>query len=383
MPEYFFVLGRDPNLAAAELVSYLAVRDISYEISLVHKNIALVRAHDINLTKAVADLGGTVKAGLVIARVPASADDQTKTLDNYPFWTDSGNKLNWTVSTFDGNKKTENLLKSYFKKRFKDEKLKAMWKSEPRPWELVAWKAGLEIVSFSHEKETYIGKTVAVSDLRSVQRRDLGRPAQKPEIAISIRLARILINLSGAKPGTRLLDPFCGIGTILQEALLKGIESIGIDIDAENVAAAKRNIEWFTDNYGVNTRWTAGLGNATELHEIFDKETISAIATEPYLGPLLKSAPTEAQAKKIISELSLLYKNFLIAAHAVLAPGGRMAIIFPRFTVKKRAIEVQIDQMAKDAGFELWQPTEMKIFPYLYTSEQKKLDRLIYVLVKQ
>jgi len=382
MPDYFFVLGRDPVLAFAELESYLATRGIDYNIFLLHETVALVTAHEIELSKAVNELGGTVRAGLVIAKMPLDAKEPDKILDKYPFWTGSGNRLNWTISVLDDNKQMETFLKDYLKRRFKEEKLKAMWKSEPRPWELSGWKHGLEIVSFFDGKQICVGKTFAVFDPRAVQKRDLGRPVQKPEIAVSLRMARILINLAGAKPGKRLLDPFCGIGTIIQETLLAGIAAKGIDLEPANVAAAKQNLEWFTKNYNVKTEWSVDVGNATELPENFERDSIDAIATEPYLGPLLKGRPTPAEAKRILSELTPLYKDFLIAAHAVLSQGGRIAAIFPVFDTGKDMLEIPIEKMAKDVGFELWQPIK-KAFPYLYTSEKKKLDRLIYVLVKR
>ncbi|MBU5558067.1 MAG: hypothetical protein KQA33_03295, partial [Candidatus Aenigmarchaeota archaeon] len=323
----------------------------------------------------------TVKAGLIVAKLSKNMDELEKVLDNYPFWTGAGNKINWSVCVLDKDKEMEIFLKNYFKKRFKAEKLKAIWKPAPRPWELAAWKAGLEIVSFFDGKEMCIGKTLTVFNPRAVARRDLGRPEQKPEIAISLRLARILINLSGAKAGAMLLDPFCGIGTILQEALLAGIRAAGIDIDPANIAMAKRNLEWFTKKYDIATEWSVNVGNATELPEMFERNSVNAIATEPYLGPLLKARPTEAEAKRIISELNLLYKDFLMAAHAVLAPGGRIASVFPCFKTDNALIEIPVADIAQKIGFKLWQPTK-KTFPYLYTDERKKIDRLIYVLVK-
>ena len=90
----------------------------------------------------------------------------------------------------------------------------------------------------------------------------------------------------------------------------------------------------------------------------------------------MKSRPTESEARKIIADLLPLYRDFLAAAYAVLAKGGRMAVVFPRFS---QATELPIEKMAKNLGFTLWRDD---ILPYLYTSEGKKLDRLIFVLVK-
>ncbi|MGI0091957.1 MAG: hypothetical protein ACREBS_09625, partial [Nitrososphaerales archaeon] len=64
--------------------------------------------------------------------------------------------------------------------------------------------------------------SVAASDVPGFESRDFTRSYQDPTITISPRLARILVNLAmKSKTGT-LLDPFCGLGTILQEGLVCG-----------------------------------------------------------------------------------------------------------------------------------------------------------------
>lgn len=45
-----------------------------------------------------------------------------------------------------------------------------------------------------------------------------------------------MINISGIKEGV-LLDPFCGIGSILQEAVLMGFDIRGVDIDKNCIDA--------------------------------------------------------------------------------------------------------------------------------------------------
>ncbi|MCG2719179.1 MAG: site-specific DNA-methyltransferase, partial [Nanoarchaeota archaeon] len=82
-------------------------------------------------------------------------------------------------------------------------------------------------------------------------KRDLTRPKQRPKHMISIRLARILINLSGAVEDSVLLDPFCGYGILLQEAMLMGLNVFGIDRSYECVNASEINIRWLKKKYNV------------------------------------------------------------------------------------------------------------------------------------
>ena len=79
--------------------------------------------------------------------------------------------------------------------------------------------------------EILLGIAEQIYDSTGVKNRDMNKPVRREALAISPRLSKILINLSEAKPHDKLLDPFCGIGGILAEALIKRINVHGIDKD--------------------------------------------------------------------------------------------------------------------------------------------------------
>ena len=54
-------------------------------------------------------------------------------------------------------------------------------------------------------------------------------------------VAAALLSLAGVRPGTRVLDPCCGAGTILIEAEAVQAEGWGGDIDLQIVKAAQNN----------------------------------------------------------------------------------------------------------------------------------------------
>lgn len=62
------------------------------------------------------------------------------------------------------------------------------------------------------------------------------------------QLTKALVNISGAQPGERILDPFCGSGTALLEGMLNGFASYGCDMHplAAKIARAKTGI-FFVD----------------------------------------------------------------------------------------------------------------------------------------
>ena len=57
------------------------------------------------------------------------------------------------------------------------------------------------------------------------------------------RMARTLVNLSLAKAGTTILDPFCGTGGILIEAEMIGLHAVGSDFDPAMILGSKENVK--------------------------------------------------------------------------------------------------------------------------------------------
>jgi tRNA G10 N-methylase Trm11 len=173
-------------------------------------------------------------------------------------------------------------------------------------------------------KNCYFGETVAVSNPFAFKKRDMGRPVQRPELSISPSRARILVNLSQAHES--VLDPFCGIGTIGQEALLAGIPKIYLsDVDKRAVDWTRKNMEWSQKTLKRKSAVTVVALDARNL----SFRGVEAIATEPDLGPKLRYRPSKSDAEQITSYLTDLYHAFFRSAYNVLKDNGRIAITLP------------------------------------------------------
>ena len=57
------------------------------------------------------------------------------------------------------------------------------------------------------------------------------------------RMARALLNSFGLYAGATVLDPFCGSGTMLLEACLLGIDSVGVDINSFSCLISRAKVE--------------------------------------------------------------------------------------------------------------------------------------------
>jgi DNA modification methylase len=97
------------------------------------------------------------------------------------------------------------------------------------------------------------------------------------------QLARSLFNLADLKAGNRILDPFCGSGTVPLEAYLNGLEGIGFDINplAVKIARAKTDIllvePYLRDR--LLARFQQQIGTMAPLRDmtVFPSEAISEI----------------------------------------------------------------------------------------------------------
>jgi tRNA G10 N-methylase Trm11 len=64
--------------------------------------------------------------------------------------------------------------------------------------------------------------------------------------ALSTRVARAVVNIAVPNPtGIKAIDPCCGIGTVLVEAISMGIDIVGSDINPLVTGGARKNIAYF------------------------------------------------------------------------------------------------------------------------------------------
>ena len=283
--KYLFVLGRNRELSIEEINNYLEkIGNLIISSYSKQEGLLLDLKYPIN-KDAINDLGGTIAIGEVLA-------EKISDLDLKEVYTGTKNNLAYTILDICGNQEE---LKEYLKIRFKQEKRKSSFKpirNSPKVHE--------EYFCF----ENYIGRIIQKCDYKSLEERDMKKPARRESLAISPRLAKIMINLSQVKENETLLDPFCGIGVILQEALLQKIKVIGIDKDKEAVKGTRKNLEWFKFS--------------EKNYKIFNLDSrkcemphANVIVSEPDLGEILKKSPSKTKAKKILENFEDLIINVL------------------------------------------------------------------------
>src|SRR3989344_7678069 len=285
--KYFFILGRKVSLSVAEILSYFSEKENKIEIHSQKENIIILEfSRKIN-SNIVNELGGTIAFGEILAEgTKSSIIKQIEKTFIY-----NGKKNNITYSLIDYSSiEIKERISSYLKDRFKAERLKASEKKTAKTMKLQDSTEIINIPSrniidenymvYEKENEVLLGKVLEFYNSRELEKRDMSKPIRRNELAISPRLAKILISLSKIKEGETLLDPFCGVGVILEEALHKKIKVVGIDKDYEAIKGAEKNLSF----YGFPKVNYKLLCEDSKTAKINSK--ISAVATEPHLGEL-------------------------------------------------------------------------------------------------
>lgn len=99
--------------------------------------------------------------------------------------------------------------------------------------------------------------------------------------------ARLLVNLAGDP--RLLVDPFCGTGTVLAEAALKGIEAVGLDISTEAVKGCWSNMKLFS----VDALCNVIVGDTRKPP--FRQGSFDAVSTDPPYGKLATTRGANVQ----------------------------------------------------------------------------------------
>lgn len=296
--KYVFILGRNLELSIAEIKAYLNKEGIIIKDSSLKGNGFLVELEETLNAGIVNELGGVISLGIVICNV--------KDIDRKEIYLGEENKFNYVI--WDFSDKTED-IRDYLKKRFRSEKLKTTEKKLTGRINIQGGKEIENLISNLIDEEyfvfeDYFGKITEKCNYSEIEERDMKKPVRREDLAISPRLAKIMINLSEVKEGEVLVDGFCGIGVILQEALLKKIIVIGIDKDSQAIKGARENMKWF----GFSNSDFKLLNDDSSKLKI---NKVKTLVSEPDFGETLKKIPTNTEADTMIKRYEELMVRVL------------------------------------------------------------------------
>ncbi|WP_297464585.1 TRM11 family methyltransferase [Thermococcus sp.] len=361
---YSVIFGKNPALSEAEFLSF--GRRFSLHVRPVESGSSWMVFHSSpKVERHFRWLGGSLK----LVRIVGEGEEALKNLEYSRLFTVSiYGRSDWRLW-----RKLGSEIKKTFKsegpaKFFKPARVYAM------PSELIL-KGFPEVKDFvflfREDGSFLVGETVKVTDPFELKKLDVERPVQKPILSIPPRLARIMVNLTEIRKGS-FLDPFCGIGTVVQEFVLQGLNAYGSDRDPEQIKAAKKNLAWLKREFHLKNSAHLEVCDARKLKRCF-RQRFDAIVTEPYLGKPLRRNPSRGEAIKLANELDRFYYSVFESFADVLRRKGKVVFVFPAYRLSGGGIYRKDRKWLGKIGFEV-------LGKYTDYEERHRLVRDIHVL---
>jgi len=369
---YCFILGINHTLAKVEIINILLANNIKFKIIEASQETLIISSQEkIEGLKLINISGNIAKLAKIFADLPLNGFSP-KFLEEI-VQEDFGDSVLFGVSVYGsggGAKKLneiwrlvprlcpeiKNSLIALGKKvRFlppKERKLSTVSVDKN-----LLSKQGLEIVLCVSQEKIYVGKTIAVQDYESYSFRDYSRPRRDMKSGmIPPKLAKTMINLANKDKKQFFLDPFCGMGTILEELVLLGYKNIiGTDIQEKAIVDSRVNLDWLFQNYRSLEKADYHINlkkcDVRNLSKTIFSQKIDAIITEPYLGsPQLKYF-NPRQIKNETRKIESLYLDAFREFKKILSKEGVVVIVFPVFRFRNKFFYLEILDEIKRLGF--------------------------------
>jgi tRNA G10 N-methylase Trm11 len=435
---YLFSLGRTSDLCRQELQALLKIHKIDHKIlNEIESHVVVETTNEIDAKRLINQSGGIIKISLLIETVPAQVGIQVFFSREWsrPFPTNFEKYKNFGLSLVGFQADLQDLCEKF-------KKVIHLHYSLPKSGhELssaqISGKKFLEIIVVKVDDEYQIFQTIGVQNIDYWTKKDVGRPFIDDRLGmLPLKVARMMINLAyscviPAQIGKvnsldsslrwndiAILDPFCGMGSILQEGVDLGIGNIiGSDINQNVLERCEKNVDWFVKRFDVkNVKTSFFVSDAVAISKNI-KEKVDLIVTEPFLGdakrikilsntnkydPILTNTnkntkdiegkipknPLEIRGnpgihenskleiRKIAKGLTKMYTGILKDWKNVLKEEGVICIIVPEFEVGNQIFKIPFVEICAKVGYNILSENE-------YSREKAVVKRRIYMLKQQ
>ncbi len=349
-----FALGRDTALSVAEIFAYLKRLGIDTLSRLLIGDILIIEIASAEKDRIdINSLGGSIKVFEVLGEFTSGTEIAEKLLTEVNY--ESEKRVNFGVSGY-GNVNKNFVLKAGYdvKNKLQESGYAARFvtgktvdlssvivnenKLIERGFEAIIVKAGTQYI---------LGKTLAVQDYKAYSKRDFGRPVRDARNGmLPPKLAQMMINFAASPLESVLYDPFCGSGTILQEALFLGYRDIyGSDIEKKNITDTLTNMEWLYQRFGM-PKITEDRVFLSDILKPEREIASAAIVGEGYLGEPVRRRKDKAIADS--QKLAQFYIHALTNMTKQLTADATIVIAIPFYIVEKEYIYLPLmDKLEK------------------------------------
>lgn len=248
--------------------------------------------------------------------------------------------------------------------------------TDPQGWDLNLIKDG---------NQTVLAQTITVQDIEAYAARDQARPKRDARVGmLPPKLAQTIINLASTgnnRFNATVLDPFCGTGVILQEALLMGFKTLGSDIDPRIIDFTNTNLEWLqTNSPDKQFEWQTYVRDAIQ-----DKwpEHFDFVAAETFLGRPLSSVPDEKTLNKIIDDCDFIHRRFLTNLSYQIPSGTRICLAVPAWILPNRILHLKTLDSLEKLGYNRQSFVRADNRKLIYYREGQRVGRELVVLIRK
>ncbi len=396
MSQTIAILGRQPALGIAELESLYgadALRPVGTQAVLIAKD-----PSEIDFAR----LGGTVKIAKLLSR-PETTDwaklvrNTAQALPEHLEYIPEG-KIRLGLNTYGFRLRPTDLNRSGLE-------LKKVVKQAGRSVRVVpntnldlnsaqtlhnqlTGPTGLELVYIKDGKHTLFGQVVAVQDINAYAARDQKRPKRDSRVGmLPPKLAQTIVNLAASQTipslKTTVLDPFCGTGVVLQEAMLMGYKVAGSDLEPRMIEYTNVNLDWLTTSSSHLTHEyirELSVGDATSTHwgGIFD-----IIAGETYLGRPFSAEPDSKTLQQVMQDVDTIHRKFLRNVAAQTKAGFRMCIAVPAWHTRAGVKHLKMLDSLEDLGYTRMSFVHANNRDLVYHRENQVVGRELVVLTRK
>ncbi len=177
-----------------------------------------------------------------------------------------------------------------------------------------------EIVYVIEMDDIFIVRNVKNAKRDYVERIIEKRPFRS-NTSLQSKIARTLVNMARVRRGMRIIDPFCGTGSIIMESSAMGIESIGLDKDPVMVHASIENLKQFN---------LEGKIYQGDFSEALKFEKFDAVVTDPPYG---------RASSTYLEPIENLYSRMFETFYKILKPKGHVSLFLPKKSLSFLTLE--------------------------------------------
>ncbi len=185
---------------------------------------------------------------------------------------------------------------------------------------------------------------------------------------------------AGSLAAVTILDPFCGTGTVLQEALLAGYDVVGTDLSQKMVDYTTENLSWLQSTFTAPSR---PVGRVIDIHQADatshhwpNSTHLTAVVCETYLGQPFSAPPAPQKLAEVTGNCNHIITSFLANIRPQLTPNTPLCIAVPAwYDTSGQAAHLPLIKHLQKLGYH-----QLNRTPLIYRRPDQVVARELLVL---